>query len=139
MIIFWESTSWNVFSYIIHFHLQKMFSFDIFTLLMFRKPNKTTINKNIIINLHWHTSFRFSFIFRYFKVFQVSKVHLWSVWLKIIHCKNYSVTTPPLFTIRILSTVLMCIDIFLFVCLFVCFCVCHNFVVFLEIKIWNRI
>ena len=39
----------------------------VFTLLMFRKPNKTTINKNKM-------SFRFSFIFRYFKVFQVKRI-----------------------------------------------------------------
>jgi hypothetical protein len=41
----------------------------IFTLLMFRKPNKTTINKNKTTNLYRSTSFLFSFIFRYFKVF----------------------------------------------------------------------
>ena len=35
----------------------------IFTLLMFRKPN-----------LYRSTSFRFSFIFRYFKVFQVKRI-----------------------------------------------------------------
>jgi hypothetical protein len=46
----------------------------IFTLLMFRKPNKTTINKNKTTNLYRSTSFRFSFIFRYFKVFQVSQI-----------------------------------------------------------------
>jgi hypothetical protein len=43
----------------------------IFILLMFIKPNKTTINKNKNTNLYRSTSFRFSFIFRYFKVFQV--------------------------------------------------------------------
>ena len=43
----------------------------IFTLLMFRKPNKTTINNNKTTNVYRSTSFRFSFIFRYFKVFQV--------------------------------------------------------------------
>jgi hypothetical protein len=42
------------------------------TLLMFRKPNKTTINKTKTINLDQSTSFRFSLIFRYIKVFQVS-------------------------------------------------------------------
>jgi hypothetical protein len=57
----------------------------IFTLLMFRKPNKTTINKNKMTNFYRSTSFRFSnisrfskwkesFIFRYFKVFQVSQI-----------------------------------------------------------------
>jgi hypothetical protein len=46
----------------------------IFTLLMFRKPNKTTINKNKTTSLYRSTSFRFSFIFRYFKVFQVSQM-----------------------------------------------------------------
>ena len=46
----------------------------IFTLLMFRKPNKTTINKNKTTNFYRSTSFRFSFIFRYFKVFQVSQI-----------------------------------------------------------------
>ena len=45
----------------------------IFTLLMFRKPNKTTINKNKTTNFYRSTSFRFSFIFRYFKVCQVSQ------------------------------------------------------------------
>ena len=46
----------------------------IFTLLMFRKPNKTTINKNKTTNFYQSTSFRFSFIFRYFKVFQMSQI-----------------------------------------------------------------
>ena len=41
---------------------------------MFRKPNKTTINKNKTTNFHRSTSFPFSFIFRYFKVFQVSQM-----------------------------------------------------------------
>ena len=36
---------------------------------MFRKPNKTTIKKN-----YRSTCFRFSFTFRYFKVFQVSQM-----------------------------------------------------------------
>ena len=54
----------------------------IFTLLMFRKTNKTTINKNKTINSY--TSFRFSFIFRYFKAFQLSpNIHIWSVWFVI--------------------------------------------------------
>jgi hypothetical protein len=46
----------------------------VFTLLMFRKLNKTTINKNKTTNCYRSTCFRFSFIFRYFKVFQVSKI-----------------------------------------------------------------
>jgi hypothetical protein len=46
----------------------------IFTLLMFRKPNKTTINKNKTTHLYRSTAFRFSFIFRYFKVFQVKRI-----------------------------------------------------------------
>ena len=46
----------------------------IFTLLMFRKPNKTTINKNKTTNFYRSTSLRFSFIFRYFKVFQVKRI-----------------------------------------------------------------
>jgi hypothetical protein len=46
----------------------------IFTLLMFRKSNKTTINKNKTANFYRSTSFRFSFIFIYFKVFQVSQI-----------------------------------------------------------------
>ena len=46
----------------------------IFTLLMFRKPNKTTINKNKTTNLYRSTSFRFSLIFRYCKVFQVKRI-----------------------------------------------------------------
>ena len=46
----------------------------IFTLLMFRKPNKTTINKIKGTNFYRSTSFRFSFIFRYFNVFQVSQI-----------------------------------------------------------------
>ena len=46
----------------------------IVTLLMFRKPNKTTINKNKTTNIYRSTSFRFSFIFRYFKVFQVKRI-----------------------------------------------------------------
>jgi hypothetical protein len=35
---------WPVASHWLHFHLQKDFSFYIFTLLMFKKPNKTTIS-----------------------------------------------------------------------------------------------
>jgi hypothetical protein len=48
----------------------------IFTLLMFRKPNKTTSNKNKTTNFYQSTSFRFSFIFRYFKVFQVKRIFI---------------------------------------------------------------
>ena len=46
----------------------------IFTLLVFRKPNKTTINKNKTTTFYRSTSFRFSFILRYFKVFQVPQI-----------------------------------------------------------------
>jgi hypothetical protein len=46
----------------------------IFTLLKFRKSNKTTINKNKTTNFYRSTSFRFSYIFRYFKVFQVKRI-----------------------------------------------------------------
>jgi hypothetical protein len=46
----------------------------IFTRLMFRKPNKTTVNKNKTTNFYRSTSFRFSFIFRYFKVFQMKRI-----------------------------------------------------------------
>jgi hypothetical protein len=48
----------------------------IFTLLMFRKPNKTTSNKNKTTYFYQSTSFRFSFIFRYFKVFQVKRIFI---------------------------------------------------------------
>jgi hypothetical protein len=44
-----------------------------FTLLMFRKSNKTTINKNKTTHFY-RSTFRFSFIFRYFKVFQVKRI-----------------------------------------------------------------
>jgi hypothetical protein len=75
----------------------------IFTLLMFRKSNKTTINKHKTTHLYRSTSFRFSFIFRYFKVFQVKRIvyiyiihglssvpnlHLWSVWF-VITCGRF--------------------------------------------------
>jgi hypothetical protein len=60
----------------------------IFTLLMFRKPNKTTINKNKTTNFYRQRLFdsrlyldisrsfmwKESYIFRYFKVFQVSQI-----------------------------------------------------------------
>ena len=46
----------------------------VFTLLMFRKPNKTTINKIKTTYFYRSTSFCFSFIFRYFKVFQVKRI-----------------------------------------------------------------
>jgi hypothetical protein len=66
------------------------------------KSNKTTINKHKTTHLYRSTSFRFSFIFRYFKVFQVKRIvyiyifhglssvpnlHLWSVWFVISYCK----------------------------------------------------
>jgi hypothetical protein len=82
-----KPTSWSVFSYIIHFHLQ-VFSFYIFTFLMFRKLNKPQLTKikqqNCIgirafdshLYLDMSRSFKWkeSFIFRYFKVFQVSQM-----------------------------------------------------------------
>jgi hypothetical protein len=43
----------------------------IVTLLIFRKSNTTTIDKNKTKHLYWLTSFLFSFIFRYYKVFKV--------------------------------------------------------------------
>jgi hypothetical protein len=46
----------------------------IFTLLMFRKLNKRTINKNKTTHFYRSTSFRFSFIFRYFKFFQMKRI-----------------------------------------------------------------
>ena len=46
----------------------------IFTLLMFRKSKKTTINKNKTTNFYRSTSLRFSFKFRYFMVFQVKRI-----------------------------------------------------------------
>jgi hypothetical protein len=59
----------------------------IFTLLMFRKSNKTTINKNKTTNFYLSKSFRFSFIFRYFKVFQVSQIFTCVlVWFVITFC-----------------------------------------------------
>jgi hypothetical protein len=56
----------------------------IFTLLMFRKPNKTTINKNKTTHFYRSTSFRLSFIFRYFKVFQVKRIVYNYYWNKRI-------------------------------------------------------
>ena len=47
---------------------------------MFRKTNKTTINKIKTINSY--TSFRFSFIFKYFK-YSLFKIYLLTIqWLK---------------------------------------------------------
>ena len=54
--------------------LKKYMVWHIFLHLMFRKSSKTTINKNKKTNFYWSTSFRFSFIFRYFKVFQVKRI-----------------------------------------------------------------
>ena len=54
--------------------LLKKYMAYVSTLLMFRKPNKTTINKNKTTNFYRSTSFRFSFIFRYSKVFQVKRI-----------------------------------------------------------------
>ena len=45
----------------------------IFTLVLFIKPNKTTINKIKTTNLHRSTSFRFSFIF----IFRLWKAKQW--------------------------------------------------------------
>jgi hypothetical protein len=52
----------------------EVFLFYISTLLMFKKPNKTTINKNKTTKFYRHSCFRFSFIVRYFKVFQVKRI-----------------------------------------------------------------
>jgi hypothetical protein len=46
----------------------------IFTLLMFRKAKKTTINKIKTTIFYRSTFLRFSLIFRYFKVFQVKRI-----------------------------------------------------------------
>jgi putative effector of murein hydrolase LrgA (UPF0299 family) len=59
----------------------------IFTLLMFRKSNKTTINNkttnfyrsmsfwfSLYLDISWSFKWKESFIFRYFKVFQVSQI-----------------------------------------------------------------
>ena len=60
----------------------------IFTLLMFKKPNKTTINKNkkhifigqrpfdsrLYLDISRSFKWKKSFIFRYFKVFQLSQI-----------------------------------------------------------------
>jgi hypothetical protein len=51
----------------------------IFTLLMFRKSNKTTINKIKTSNFYRSTSLRFSFKFRYFMVFQVKHLSIKSI------------------------------------------------------------
>jgi hypothetical protein len=86
-LYFLQVTSWSVFSYIIHFHLQ-LFSFYIFTFLMFRKLNKsqlTKIKQQNFIGIHAFDSrlyldisrsfkWKESLIFRYFKVFQVSQM-----------------------------------------------------------------
>ena len=40
---------------------------------MLKKPNKTTINKQNNF-FYRHSCFRFSFIFKYFKVFQLSQM-----------------------------------------------------------------
>jgi hypothetical protein len=68
--------------------LLKIYMVYVFTLLMFRKPNKTTINKNKTTIFYRSTPFdsrlyldisrsfkwKESFIFRYFKVFQMSQI-----------------------------------------------------------------
>ena len=77
-------TSWSVFSYIIHFHLQ-VFSFYIFTFLMFRKLNKPQLTKikqqyfidirafdsRLYLDISRSFKWKESFIFRYFNLFQV--------------------------------------------------------------------
>ena len=65
-------TPWPWLGRMSYYKLQR--TSNIFTLLMFGKPNKTTINKNKTTNFYRSTSFRFSFIFRYFRVFQVSQM-----------------------------------------------------------------
>jgi hypothetical protein len=60
----------------------------VFTFLIFREPNYITINKNKTITFHWHTSIRFSFIFKYFKVFQVSQMFTYVVWLFVLFIFN---------------------------------------------------
>jgi hypothetical protein len=57
----------------------------IFTLLMFRKPNKTTINKNKTTNFYRSTSFRFSFIFK------ISTICLKNFRSGIIYVQNWRV------------------------------------------------
>ena len=46
----------------------------VFTLLMIRKPNKTTVDKNRTTSCYRSTSFGCSFIFRHFKVFQLKRI-----------------------------------------------------------------
>ena len=62
----------------------KVFSFDIFTLLMFRKPNTTTINKNKTIHfiaIRPFSSRLYLDISRSFKCLKFSPI--WSVWFEI--------------------------------------------------------
>ena len=56
----------------------KVFSLYIFTLLMFRRPNKTRINKNKTIHFYRHTYFR------------LSNVDLWFVWF-VITCGRFQI------------------------------------------------
>ena len=52
----------------------KVFSVIRFKRFRFRKPNKITNLKIKTIICYQYTYFQFSFIFRYFKVFQVSQI-----------------------------------------------------------------
>jgi hypothetical protein len=55
-------------------HAEKEIRYIQYRLLMFRKPNKTTINKIKTTYFYRSTSFRFSFISRYFNIFQVKRI-----------------------------------------------------------------
>jgi hypothetical protein len=79
------STSWSVFSYIIHFHLQKCFYFifsHFYCLKSQIRQQLTNIKQNLFISIRAFDSrlyldisrsfkWKESFIFRYFKVFQL--------------------------------------------------------------------
>ena len=56
-----------------------VFLFYIFTLLMFKKPKAKTINKTKTTKLYRHSCLWFSFIFRHFKVFQLSQMFTWGL------------------------------------------------------------
>jgi hypothetical protein len=69
----------------------KVFSFYIFTLLMFRKPNTTTINKNKTIHfiaIRPFSSRLYLDISRSFKCLKFSPI--WSVWFEIDWCQFVS-------------------------------------------------
>ena len=57
----------SIFSYLIHFHMQKRFYFIFCTFLIVAKPNQIAINKIKTKNMYQHRSERFTLIFRYFK------------------------------------------------------------------------